>query len=213
MKQLNLMLIFIGIGINISQAHETDKAYFKVEQKQETVEISAEFPWTIRNAFLLFNPALERATTQEEFDVAFAEYIRKNLMLTNVSGHQLELQEVKIIPLDGHTHQSSYLITFKGSSLGKVTNTIMFNLAETQENIHTFYLEEERRFFKTSVNSPAFNLFTQAKVNSWLWVLILLPAGWVLYFYRKRRWQSAGEGENRTFLNPDSTGIVFEKIF
>ena len=60
MKQYVLLFILVNVSGFFGYAHKTDEAFFTFDQKENTVEIHAEFPYTMRNALIEFNPYLEK---------------------------------------------------------------------------------------------------------------------------------------------------------
>ena len=142
-------IIFIATLILplLTFAHEGNIAFFKIEQKETTVEVIAEFPWTIRNALLDFAPELKNSKSQEEFNTAFFDYIKSSLILSDMNGKQLELLKIESLNKDGHSHQNDFLFSFKGSSFKKVINRISFNLNTNQINHHTIINSYETKAY------------------------------------------------------------------
>ena len=173
-------IIFIATLILplLTFAHEGNIAFFKIEQKETTVEVIAEFPWTIRNALLDFAPELKNSKSQEKFDTAFFDYIKSSFILTDIDGNDLELLSVVPVNSDGHSHQNDFLFTFKGSSYKKIINRISFNLNTNQINHHTIVNSYETKEYNTSLSQPNFEISKQNNANfGFLWLLILLPIG------------------------------------
>lgn len=157
-------------------AHESNKSFFKIEQKDATIEVIAEFPWTIRNALLEFAPELKTSKSKDEFDEKFFNYIKSAFIISDIKGKQLELLSVVHINTEGHSHQNNYLIVFKGSTYNKVKNTISFNLKNKQVNYHTLKKGYETNIFNTTINSPSFMIMNQHNAAfGYLWLLILIP--------------------------------------
>ena len=159
-----LLLSIKGYG------HEPNKAYFVVTQKASIVEVQAEFPWTIRKALLSDNVRLKNVATKEEFDNAFFNYIKKYLILKNTSNKAFDLLSVKKLPKIGHSHGSTFLISFSGSELMSVKNELMFNLFENQENYHEFNIGEKNvQEYSTTKKEPSF-IVKQTVKNNFLWL-------------------------------------------
>lgn len=174
MKKTCSLLLVLILPL-FALAHESNRSFFKIEQKEFTIEVMAEFPWTIRNALLIFAPELNKSKSQKEFDSAFFKYINTNFILTNSNGTQLMLLNVKEIRSVGHSHQTTFLLTFDGSSFNKVLNTISFNLENNQENFHKINLNDEILEFKTLKENSSFKISSQQTASSnFLWALIFL---------------------------------------
>ncbi|MCK5443727.1 MAG: hypothetical protein KAJ23_17720 [Maribacter sp.] len=83
MKTISVIYcFFIFIG-NSLYAHKSNEAFFRVIQKESVIEIETEFPRTLRNALLTFRPELEQASNTVEYEKAFIDYLKVNLVLTN----------------------------------------------------------------------------------------------------------------------------------
>ncbi|PCJ96510.1 MAG: hypothetical protein COA50_06945 [Flavobacteriaceae bacterium] len=160
-------------------AHEANEAFFKIVQKENTVEIQAEFPWTMRNALLNFNPSLKNFSSKKDFENTFIAYLKANLILTNTQGNKLNFQKFVALENMGHSHQNIYLIIFKGNELHKITNTIMFNVFDNQVNYNTLTLNSEQTIFKTSKGLAYFVLKEKKHSKYWLFSFLLLP---LIYF-------------------------------
>jgi len=159
-----LLLSIKGYG------HEPNKAYFVVTQKASVVELQAEFPWTIRKALLSDNVGLKNATTKEEFDKAFFNYVKKYLILKNTSNESFDLLSVEELPKTGHSHGSTFLISFSGSELMSVKNELMFNLFKNQENYHEFNMGEKNVLeYSTTKKAPSF-IVRETVENNFLWL-------------------------------------------
>ena len=71
------ILCFVCLFSNLGLAHETNEAFFRIVQKENTIEIEAEFPWTMRNALIAFNPSLENSTNKKDFESTLLKSRRK----------------------------------------------------------------------------------------------------------------------------------------
>ena len=192
MKKLTILTIAFILPF-LAFAHEGNKSFFKIEQKETTVEVTAEFPWTIRSALLYFVPELKTLKTKEAFDAAFFEYIKSSFILMDKNGTQLELISIESINLDSHSHQNDFLFSFKGISLDKVSNQISFNLNSNQINHHTIVDRYEMRVYETTLGNPNFEISKQNNATfGYLWLLALLPLGLGFLFKKKIYYLKAG---------------------
>jgi len=144
----SLLCIFTIFGY----AHQVNRAYFTLLQKENTIEVEAEFPWTMRNVLITFNPALENATNKKDFEDSFVAYIRKNLILKDSNLNTLPYLEFKELDNNGHSHQNNYLIIFKGNDLFSITNTMMFNVFKHQINYNKIIINSEEKRLKPKKN-------------------------------------------------------------
>lgn len=88
-----LLFCFFSLNSSFGYAHKTNEAFFTFIQKETTVEIEVEFPWTLRNALIEFNPLLENSTTKKEFENTFSNYIKETIILKDKNGKLLHYQE------------------------------------------------------------------------------------------------------------------------
>lgn len=185
MKKLAILTIAFILPF-LAFAHEGNKSFFKIEQKEATIEVVAEFPWTIRNALLDFVPELKNSKTKEAFDAAFFEYIKSSFILMDKKGNQLELISIESINSDSHSHQNDFLFSFKGTTFVKISNRISFNLNSNQINHHTIINRYETKTYDTSLESSSFELSKQNNATlGFLWLLALLPLGAGFLFKKK----------------------------
>ena len=181
-----LFLCFTCVFSIFGYAHKTNEAFFKITQKENTVEIEAAFPWTMRNALIAFNPYLENSTDKKDFENTFTDYIKENLILTDKNGDTLKHQAYKALKNSGHSHQNNYLILFKGSHLIGITNTIMFDIYDSQVNYHTITINSKQQTFKTKKGRTHFGLAESKKTNYWYLFLLLLPVVYISYRYMNK---------------------------
>lgn len=172
MKNL-LICCFVCLYSSFVVAHETNEAFFIITQKENTIEIKAEFPWTMRNALIAYNPSLENTAGKKDFEQTFMEYIKENLILKNKSGELLQFQNYKELDNNGHSNQNSYLIVFNGSDLFEVTNTIMFNVYDNQVNYNKLAIS--KKTYKTSKATNHFNVNQKMESGNWYYLLLIIP--------------------------------------
>lgn len=162
---------FILLGSNL-YAHKTNEAFFRVTQKESVIEIETEFPWTLRNALLNFRPELERASNKLEYEKAFIDYLKGNLVLTDSQGNVLEFMKFEQMENMGHSHQNNYRITYMGTSFERIKNTIMFNIFDNQVNYHRIKANAASKILKTTKDQTTIELLDKKKSHSWIFALI-----------------------------------------
>tara|TARA_R110002049_G_scaffold68465_7_gene177488 strand:- start:1233 stop:1811 length:579 start_codon:yes stop_codon:yes gene_type:complete len=156
-----LLILFISIS-TLGFAHDANIAFFKIQQKENTVEVQAEFPWSIRNAVVEAYPRLESSNNQEDFDVAFFEYVKSNFQLRQ-NNSVLTLISIEYDAQQGHSHQSNFVFVFEGNQFDSIKNTMMFNAYVNQENYHDILLDTEHVKFITSKDSSSFQMESQSQ--------------------------------------------------
>lgn len=82
----------------------------------------------------------------------------------------------KTIVLKGHSHQNNYKITFTGSDLFEITNTMMFNVHKNQINYNKVIIGKKIISFKTKKGDEAYVF--NSKTNNWYWffLILIIPA-------------------------------------
>ena len=174
--QKQLLIILLSLVSTVGFGHETNKAFFEIIQKDSIVEVHCEFPWTIRSALMAYDTALENAKSKKDFENTFTKYITESLILTDNNGHNLALLGFSEVENNGHSHANNYLLTFKGSGITTLKNTIMFNVFDHQENYHTYKSGTRDFSFSTKNGSPTVNLNEEESAISKLWLLLgLVP--------------------------------------
>lgn len=168
-------------------AHEVNVAYFNFTIKENRIEVEAEFPWTMRNTLLDFNPQLEHSTDKQDFEKTFVEYIKKNLVLKDQNGTVLELVQVRELPKKGHSHQNNYLLEFNGRNLDEVTNTFMFNLYKNQVNYNNVEIENMSKTYKTRPNATSFSIKKTSQISYWYLSLLIIPCAIVVKRFSEKQ--------------------------
>lgn len=163
--------------------HESNIAYFKIEQIDSTIIIHAEFPWTIRNALLEFAPELKKSKSQKMFDMAYFDYLKSTLILKDNYGNRLKLLNVDAIKNGGHSHQNEFTLTYLGKEFKTLYNSILFNINSDQSNYHILKSESNLTFKTTPINSIFINESSVSKKisRSFIWMFVLLSIPTVLF--------------------------------
>ncbi len=189
--KLTFNIIFALLIANLCTvySHSPNEAFFKIEEKKKTVIIHAEFPWTLRNALIAFEPDLLKSTNSNDYKRAFKEYLKANLILTDENDNKMKFISFEKKENYGHGHQNNYIIEYKGSNLQKIENSLLFNISNKQLNHHLLRINEKETFIKTSNSKSYFKLFKKAKFNTWLWVIPLPLIGLALSQTKKLRKQ------------------------
>lgn len=148
----------MGMSWTQAYAHDSKEAFFTIPKdgRNGMVQVQAEFPWTVRTALLAYDTTLQKATTRADFDQAFFNYVKVNLILQDPEGQLLELRKVYEVEEGGHGHQSNFIFEYRGNTVEKITNTMLFNLSDQQINYHTILADNQNWAFETRVAQPAF---------------------------------------------------------
>ena len=187
MSKSILIIIFSFIS-TIGFGHETNKAFFEIIQKDSIVEFHCEFPWTIRNALIEFDTSLENSKSKKDFENAFMKYIKENLTPSNSDGINLKFVGFTEVKNEGHSHANKYLITFKGSDIKTLKNTIMFNIFNNQENYHNYKSNNRDFSFSTKNAKPNVNLNIEESEMSRFWMLLgLIPLLWLAFKLTRKK--------------------------
>ena len=182
------LFLFSLLFLNLSlKAHEANEAFFVVKQQGNKTIVESEFPWTMRNALLAFDPALENATDKAAFERVFERYIQAHLILLDSEGHPLNFLGFQEMETSGHAHQSNYVLTFEDGDLAEIRNSLMFDLYEHQVNYVLLRIGDQERTFQTTRNAPSFQVdVKQKEFNYFYFLLILIPLTFGILFLRKK---------------------------
>lgn len=168
-------------------AHQTNEAFFEYNQKKNTVQVIAEFPWSMRNALIEFNHSLENSTNKKDFENTFREYINKNLILKNKNGHALQFKAFNKIENKGHSHQNNFQIIFKGNNVFEIKNTIMFNLYPNQVNYNKVSVNYKTITFTTDKNATHFYLNEHSYNKYWCLLILTIPIIYIINRYSNKK--------------------------
>ncbi len=157
MKLIHCVVVIMCLFITNGFAHDANKSFFKIQQKVDFVEVQSEFPWSIRNAVLEAFPELENSNNQKDFDTAFFKYIDANFSIRNGKA-LLSLVSLKAVDSHGHSHQNNFVFVFAGNNFDTVTNTIMFNIYDNQENYHEVEIDKQHMEFVTITENMSFKI-------------------------------------------------------
>lgn len=158
------VIVLICLFISNGFAHDANKAFFKIQQKDNIVEVQAEFPWSVRNAILEAFPELENSKSQEDFNYAFFKYLSTNLEIKN-GDSILELLSINEATHEGHSHQNNFIIQYKGNAFDFITNTMMFNVYDNQKNYHDIIVGTEHLKFIASQDSSSFEVRSTSSMS------------------------------------------------
>jgi len=158
------VIVLICLFISNGFAHDANKAFFKIQQKDNIVEVQAEFPWSLRNAILEAFPELENSKSQEDFNNAFFKYLSTNLEIKN-GDSILELLSINEATHEGHSHQNNFIIQYKGNAFDFITNTMMFNVYDNQKNYHDIIVGTEHLKFIASQDSSSFEVRSTSSMS------------------------------------------------
>lgn len=175
MKKFHILWFLCLFCFQQALAHDPNMAYFTIVQKDSSVEITAEFPWTVRTALIKAFPNLKEAKTKAEFEKAFFSYCQQHIQLLGQYGNVLPLLQVQELPNEGHGDSWQYLLTFKGQQWTHIRNTMLFNLYDSQTNFHWMTLKGKKVEFVTTKNEPEFNPWEKPQGQwHWLWFSLSL---------------------------------------
>jgi len=182
-----LIFYLVLLFSNLVCAHQTNEVFFEYIQKKKTVQVIAEFPWSIRNALIKFNHSLENSTNKKDFENTFREYINKNLILKNKNGHKLQFKEFNEIENKGHYHQNNFQIIFKGNNVFEIKNTIMFNLYPNQVNYNKVSANNKTQTFTTNKNATHFYLNEHSYTKYWCLLILTTPLIYIISRYSNKK--------------------------
>lgn len=183
-------IIIMSMTYFIGHAHSAKEAYFNIYRSEQSIDVYAEFPWTIRNALLTFKPELDQTKDNRIFEDAFFAYVKQNFKVLDENSTPLELLEIKKNKVDGHSHQTNYIFRFKKGQLKQISNTLMFNINKEQINHHIIYPKTDVSNYMSSFNKPSFIVQEENKDHTITIgiasILIILTAGLLLKPFIKK---------------------------
>lgn len=180
------LLLVVSIFLSgKNYAHDPHEAFFSISQTKDTVKIKAQFPWTLRNALIQFSPDLSNAKSSQDFERAFVEYVKKNIIITDITGETMPFIHFEAIESSGHSHESNYLLFFYGQDISKIRNSLMFNHSDRQTNYHSLSTQNNKNVaFQTSPKHPIFVMHEASSFSFSYGYLCLFIALGVYYLCR-----------------------------
>ncbi len=170
-----IIIFLLCVSAISGYAHDVNKAFFQITGKDGFTEVRAEFPWTLRAALVDFNPDLNNSsTTKVDFESTFLRYLDANLRLIDNKSNQLTVLDFTEIKEEGsHSHQSTYMITYGGTAIAEISNTVMFNIYDNQVNYNEAVVGEHTYSFKTTYGNEGVPLESVKDQSSW-WLYIIV---------------------------------------
>lgn len=184
--QYLLLTLVLTCIQNLGFAHSPHECFFDINIENKGCTIKAEFPWTLRNALLAYEPGLKNAQTPLDFEQAFEKYISAHLILKDSGGKALVFKGFEALESSGHSHQNEYTLRYAGGNVHQVTNTIMFEMSKKQSNYHSLRVDGAEKTFETYWGKDSFIIddisvnYTQHYVFSFLAIGII---GLVVYTF------------------------------
>lgn len=181
------LTLILSLIFTLCQAHNANEAFFTLKKGENTIEVQAEFPWTIRNALLDELPELEKTGDKTAFQHAFFNYIQNRFILKNEDQTSLDLLDVKEQETNGHSHHTNYVFVFKGQDVSTIENTIMFNISPNQKNYHTIEFYTPKDVFMTTPHNPEIHLAPKSQFLNYRTLIFILIGVGILAILFKRR--------------------------
>lgn len=186
--KIKIITLFLIVFVAVSYAHDANKAYFDIEFKNDTTYVLAEFPWTIRNALITYDTSFTAAKTAEAISDIVFKYVVDNFKLYDSNDNQLHLKEVTLLKNTSHSHATNYKFVFEGADVVKVENTLLFNVAKSQENYHILEDEDLVKQKVVTKSSAPFFIVKEEKSNKTIfYTLVFLLVVVILFFVVNRK--------------------------
>ncbi|MFT4970079.1 MAG: hypothetical protein ACI9O4_001831 [Chitinophagales bacterium] len=132
-------------------ANDSNEAFFAIQENESNILVRAELPWTIRNALYQYKPELEFSQDQTAFDDAFFDYVRSTITFLDNNQDSIKLIAVFKDFDEGDSLLSNYIFEFEKGRVFIVSNSLMFNIHNDQENHHTVFRSALPISFTTSM--------------------------------------------------------------
>ncbi len=179
-----LLTIFLSFLFSLNSfSHKANEAFFTIKTGKGTIEIEAEFPWSIRQALLDFDSTLYHSKLKSDFENTFFNYVKLNLILTDCEGRKIQLYQITEVENKAHSHQNNFLFLYKGKNLLTVENTIMFSLHKNQTN----YIFWQNHSYQTNAKKKWIQLPIK-KTTQYYWLLLcFIPLFFFIKIKSKRK--------------------------
>lgn len=176
-----------------TKAHNPNQAFFEIRFTEDSCIIKADFPWTLRNAFLAEYPEFKQ--NKAGFTKGVKQYLQKHLIIQYQNKALIwQIRQAKA----EHSHSIRYIFSAKLPDFQTLEfrNTCMFNLYKNQINFHTIHLKDEKLNFQTSKSKPFFeidinqNSKSQKQTSSFLFYILIFSGillGILIIFQLRKR--------------------------
>ncbi len=168
MKIIFSLLLIIPL---LGKSHSPDVAFFHISEKNDSIIIKAELPWTIKRGLITYSPKLKNSKSIVDYKKEFFNYVKESLILTDKNNVTLKLHTVKEYTLKGaHQDQNNFTFSYSGNSLSSVKNTLLFNVFTSQRNFHYISGDDDEKV--TKLDQPIFKL--KSSDTSLIYILVTL---------------------------------------
>ena len=182
----SFILLFLCLGTGL-WAHDPHTAIYTFSEYSSTTEVTAEFPWLLRNAMMAFQPALKEAKTREAYMAVLKAYVSSHFVLSDKTGKSLPLIDI-IEKKDPNHHSGTFLMIFEGTEVAKVYNNILLDFSPKHQNFHTVQKAASPYSFITSGEIKTHWMDALQKMNIPL-LIGLFGLGFLVLFtlFRRRK--------------------------
>lgn len=185
-----LPALVLFLTLSNLKAHEVKQAHFVLRKTDHHWVMEGDFPWTLRNALIQFDPKIEQANDQRTIDEALFSYVQSHLILKTKTGEPIPLTEIVQKSNPDHSHQILYEFHFGEGDLAEITNTLMININEDHVNYLVFRDGNEEKNYKTSKNSPQIRLEQENHLpipSLWVWAILISMLGLGVFILKNKK--------------------------
>jgi hypothetical protein len=166
------LVLGLLISINCAFSHSPNEVSFSIYEKDTSILVETEFPWSLRNAVFIADSSLNDSSSYKEIKTSLFNYVNQNFVIIDVNGKQIKL--LKLIDLKNQGHHENYQFVFEKKEIGKIKNTLLFNFSSKQKNFHLFQLNGKKLEFVLTKENPEKIIAEQSNLSKIVLALSVL---------------------------------------
>jgi hypothetical protein len=182
------LVLGLLISINCAFSHSPNEVSFSIYEKDTSILVDTEFPWSLRNAVFISDSTLNDSSSFEEIKASLFKYVNQNFVITGVNGEQIKL--LKLIDLKNQGHHENYQFVFEKKEIGKIKNTLLFNFSSKQKNFHLLQLNGEKLEFVLTKKNQEITI-KETRTISNLVIAFSLVFLFIVVFFLKKKFKSS----------------------
>lgn len=146
------LILGLLISINNAFSHSPNEVSFSIYEKETSILVDTEFPWSIRNAVFIYDTTLSNKSSIEEIHASLFDYVNQNFVLKEYNGKQIKL--LQVLDSKNQGHHENFQFVFEKKAIGSIKNTLLFNFSKKQKNIHVLKTVGKNKKFVLTIEKP-----------------------------------------------------------
>ena len=164
-----------------ASSQDAKTAHFDITTTDKNIVVAAEFPWTIHNALIEFNPSMKNDTSKQSYINTMKQYIEAHFHIITPFGFEAKLTDIKRVQKNEHSHQANFIFLFKKDSIHSIRNSLLFDQSPKHVNHHTITHGNTTKTFQTSISNNIYEpINNKNDINWWIISSLIMTLGIIL---------------------------------